>query len=291
MTPPSPDGFYPAGVPVQVMTTAVGGFKFKSWAGDASGFYRPAWIDMTVPRLVVAQFGAVPFVADGGVVNAAGQTPFKSVAPGSIASIYGANLAPSVAAGPDSPLPRALNGVTVMSNGKALPLLFVSPEQINVQVPSDAAPGDRTLTISWNGQEVAAGFSVAPNAPGLFYSLTGNTPIVVAYHQDGSIVTAASPARRGEAVTVLGTGFGSYETPPLDGMAIPGSGLYGLLSPVEMQAGDKTLLPEWAGAAAGSVGVSAIRFRITDDLPHAVTVQLTARSNGVQSNIVLLPLE
>jgi uncharacterized protein (TIGR03437 family) len=58
-----------------------------------------------------------------------------------------------------------------------------------------------------------------------------------------------------------------------------------------MKAGDQTLLPEWAGAAAGSVGVSAIRFRISANLPHALTVPLTARSNGVESNVVLLPLE
>ncbi len=291
MTPPSPDGFYPAGATVQVMTTALDGFKFKSWGGDASGFYRPAWIDMSVPRLVLAQFDPVPFVADGGVVNAAGNTPLKSVAPGSIASIYGANLAPGIAAGPDTPLPRALNGVTVTSGGKTLPLLFVSPGQINVQVPSDALPGDQTLIISWNDQEVAAGFSVAPNAPGLFYSLTGDTPLVVAYHEDGSMVTTASPARRGEAVTVLGTGFGLSEKPLPDGVATPASGSFGLVAPVQMQAGGTTLLPEWAGAATGRVGVSAIRFRITSDLPRAVTVPLIARSNGVESNIVLLPLE
>ncbi len=291
MTPSSADGFYPAGATVQIMTTALDGFKFKTWGGDATGYYRPFWIDITVPRVVLALFDAVPFVADGGIINAAGQTPLKSVAPGSIASIYGANLAPSIAAGPGSPLPRALNGVVVTSGGKTLPLLFVSPEQINVQVPSDAVPGNQTLTVSWNGQDVAAGFSVAPNAPGLFYSLSGNTPIVVGYHEDGSIVTTASPARRGEAVTVLGTGFGSYKTPPLDGVATPASGLPGLLTAVQLKAGDIALLPDWAGAAAGSVGVSAIRFRITDNLPHGVTVPLTATSNGVESNIVLLPLE
>src|SRR5579862_2501813 len=152
MTPPSADGFYPAGATVQIMTTALDGFKFKTWGGDATGYYRPFWIDMTVPRVVLALFGSVPFVADGGIVNAAGQTPLKSVAPGSIASIYGANLAPSVAAGPGSPLPRTLNGVVVTSGGKTLPLLFVSPEQINVQVPSDAVAGNQTLTVSWNGQ-------------------------------------------------------------------------------------------------------------------------------------------
>jgi uncharacterized protein (TIGR03437 family) len=284
MTPTSPDGFYAAGATVQVMTTALGGFKFRSWGGDASGFYRPAWIQMTVARSVLAIFDPAPFVADGGVVNAAGDTPLKSVAPGSIASIYGANLAPGIAAGPGDPHCLALNGVVVTSGGKPF-RYFVSPGQINVQVPSDAVPGDQTLIVSWNSQEAAAGFSVAPT-PGLFYSLTGDTPIVVSYHADGSMVTTASPARRGEAVTVLGTGFGSYETPTLDGMAIPASGLFGLLTPVQLKAGDQTLVPEWAGAPAGGVGVSAIRFGITANLPHSVTVPPTARSNGVESNIV-----
>ena len=78
----------------------------------------------------------------------------------------------------------------------------------------------------------------------------------VAYHEEGSMVTSASPARRGELITVLGTGFGSYVTPTLDGMAIPVAGSFGLVSPVQMKAGDQTLLPEWAGAAVGVVGVT-----------------------------------
>jgi len=90
---------------------------------------------------------------------------------------------------------------------------------------------------------------------------------------------------------VFGTGLGSYDTASLDGVATPGSGSYGLIVPVQIKAGDTILLPKWAGAASGSVGVSAIRFRIAENLPHGVTVHLTAVSNGVESNIVLLPLE
>jgi hypothetical protein len=176
MTPPSADGFCSANATVQVMTTALGGFKFGSWAGDASGFYRPAWIQMTCPRVMLALLNTAPFVADGGVVNAAGDTPLKSVAPGSIASIYGANLAPSIAAGPGSPLPLALNGVVVTSSGMPLPLLFVSPGQINVQVPSGSVPGDQTLIVTWNGQQAAAGFSVVPNAPACSTTLPATRP-------------------------------------------------------------------------------------------------------------------
>jgi len=49
----------------------------------------------------------------------------------------GVSGAGAVAAGPGALLLRALNGVVVSIGGKPLPLLFVSPEQINVQIPAN----------------------------------------------------------------------------------------------------------------------------------------------------------
>jgi len=73
---------------------------------------------------------------------------------------------------------------------------------------------------------------VARNAPGLFSTGEGNglfstgdgnAAIAVATNQDGSVISAHSPARHGEVVTVYGTGLGPYHPSPDDGVAVPSS--------------------------------------------------------------------
>jgi uncharacterized protein (TIGR03437 family) len=56
-------------------------------------------------------------------------------------------------------------------------------------------------------------------------------------------------------------------------------------------AGDNTLVPTYAGAADGRVGVMAIRFPISDPLPTATTLPIKVNIGNQDSNTVLLPLE
>src|SRR5262245_24728171 len=67
------------------------------------------------------------------VVNAASSTP--ALSPGALVSVYGTNLAGSIAQAPVLPLPTQLLDVNVALNDRLLPLLYVSPGQINAQLP------------------------------------------------------------------------------------------------------------------------------------------------------------
>jgi uncharacterized protein (TIGR03437 family) len=125
----------------------------------------------------------------------------------------------------------------------------------------------------------------------LFYWQSGSKAYLVALRQDGSLVTPKSPARRGELITALGTGFGPYQVQPLDGFAAPDSEISKLADHAELLFNGKLIEPEFAGAAPGRVGVVAIRFRVADPLPANATIEILARVNGHESNTVLLPLE
>jgi hypothetical protein len=59
----------------------------------------------------------------------------RQVAPGSLVSIYGLDLAANTQSAGAPPLPLTLSGASVLIGGQAAPLLYVSPEQINAQVP------------------------------------------------------------------------------------------------------------------------------------------------------------
>ena len=141
LQPGSPDGYYDSQTTVNVSVTAQPGYRFHGWSGDLSGSVPSGAVAMNAPRAVVAQFDAVPTIAPTGVQNGAGDTPQPGVAPGSAISIFGANLASAVATGPDSPLAQTLSGTVVQAANRLLPLFFVSPGQINAELPADFAEG------------------------------------------------------------------------------------------------------------------------------------------------------
>jgi uncharacterized protein (TIGR03437 family) len=292
LLPASTDGYYPAQTAVAISVDMAHGYIFDDWTGDASGAAQAITATMDRPHNIRAQIHRVSSDGIDAVRNAAGETPEAAVAPGSIVSIYGPKLAPATEIGPDSPLAQTLGSLTVTIGERMLPLFFVSPGQINAQLPSDLAAGGQTLVVHAEGQPDAAGlFTVQRNAPGLFYQQVGGKAYLVALHPDGSLVTPKSPARRGERITALGTGFGPYQVQPLDGFAVPNSASGKLADHAQLIFEGKIIEPEFAGAATGLVGVVAIRFRIADPLPVAATIEIKARVNGHDSNTVLLPLE
>jgi uncharacterized protein (TIGR03437 family) len=292
MEPVATDGFYDAQAQVQVTIDTKLGFKFQNWDGDVTSASRTLTVSMGSPKFVRAVLDRVPALFDGAVKNAAGETPLNAVAAGSIVSIFGVNLAPFYETGPESPLRQTLADVTVMISGKLLPLVFVSPDQINAQLPADLADGVNTLTVHWAGKpDVSADFSVARNAPGLFNKLVDGRAFGLFLHENGDPVTSDSPAKRDETVTLLGNGLGPFLQMPPEGFAVPESAAFGLADPVTIVTGDSLIDPVYAGVAAGRVGVTAIRFKIGDSLPPGSTAEIKVRVRNLDSNTVLLPLE
>jgi len=290
-SPASSDMFYPQNTQVTVTAAPNPGFKFRRWAGDLTGTYPVAAVSMSAPRTVIAQMDTVPYIAPAGVRNAVGDTPTSAVAPGSIVSIFGQGLAPAVQVGPVNPLSQTLSGVTVTVSDRILPLLFVSPQQINAEVLSDLPSGDYTLVVHNTGQaDISATFTVTRNAPGVFFQTVNSHPYVVALHPDGSVVTQASPASSGETISILGTGFGPYNGPVIDGF-FPPVPPPALMDSVTISTADQNAVPSWSGAAEGYTGVVSTRFQVPNGLPSGTAVPLIVTVNGAASNTVMLPLQ
>ena len=290
-SPASPDMFYPQDTQVSVSAAPNPGFKFLRWNGDLTGTYPSGTVTMSVPRTVIAQMNAVPYIPPAGVVNAAGSTPNNAVAPGSIISIYGQGLASSLSIGPVNPLAQTIGGVTVTINDQILGLLFVSPQQINAQVPSTLADGQYTLAVHLTGQpDVTATFSVSRDAPGLFFNTANSQDYAVAFHADGSPVTMDNPAAAGETISLLGTGFGPYSGPVVDGFFPPTPGP-ALADSLNVAIAGQSMPPAWSGAAAGFVGIATTKFQVPAGLPSQTTVPVAVTVNGMNSNTVVLPVQ
>jgi uncharacterized protein (TIGR03437 family) len=132
--------------------------------GGGDGTIEGSGIDYILPYWMGRCYGVI----GGGAVESAA-APSGAVAAGSLASLYGANLAPGIAQAAAQPLPLALGGVTLSVTDaagatRAAPLLYVSPVQINFVIPDGTAPGSATLVVS--GQTFTA--AVRPVAPTLF---------------------------------------------------------------------------------------------------------------------------
>lgn len=113
----------------------------------------------------------------------------------------------------------------------------------------------------------------------------------IARHEDGSPVSQARPARRGERLTVLGTGFGAYATNLPEGFALPEVPAFEIPQTVEVQVGDLRLISDWAGGVPGMVGMDLVRFRVPNELAQSAGTPFRIRLNGHESNTVLIPIE
>jgi uncharacterized protein (TIGR03437 family) len=283
LMPPSADGFYPAGSSVSIGIDASSGMKFRQWGQDLSGSANPMTLVMDAPHTVQALLDALPDTPPPPrIANAAGETPATSVAPGSIAALFGGNFSDTTASSLADPLPQSLGGVTLVCSGRLLSLLFVSPQQINFQVPGDLQPGKYQLELHRGSAPVVqVEFEAARNAPGLF----------VATHLDSSPITPDSPAHPGETIVLFGTGLGPYQPMPLDGFHVPSTPSFAVADAVLVMLQGRAVSPDLAFAAAGTVGVAMVQVRIPQDLDLSIAATVAVAAGGVLSNALPLPLK
>jgi hypothetical protein len=189
-------------------------------AGDPLVFANPnllfAQILLTA-RVAGAQGNAIPFsIAFSSGAQLAGGTSGATlsgggdaarIAPGSLVTIFGENLAQEpVAAPPDTDnLPLSLGGVEVYFDGMPAPLLYVSPTQINAQMPWEV--NDATSVSAYvrktgpSGEPqttTAVGVPIVPQNPGIFAQVgpTDPRPAIVLHgssHAVGIISVDGSP--------------------------------------------------------------------------------------------------
>ncbi|HET8548653.1 MAG TPA: hypothetical protein VFL57_11640 [Bryobacteraceae bacterium] len=167
--------------------------------------------------------GSFVFTTASAVVNAASFALNQPLAPGSLASIFGTGLAVSTARAGLLGLPTELAAVSVAIGGVPAPLQYVSPTQINLQVPWNLPAGTADVRITTHGSVLPRlQVSIVPYWPAIF-SVQGG--IAVAINPDGSIAApagtlpeaAAHAAQPGDYIAILGTGLGAVSPAIADG--------------------------------------------------------------------------
>jgi uncharacterized protein (TIGR03437 family) len=95
------------------------------------------------------------------------------LAPESIASVYGAGFSTTKGSATVLPLPTVLNGAAVsvqdaLGVTRAAPLFYVSPIQINFEIPAGTALGNATISVITSGTNFSAPLKIVNVAPGVF---------------------------------------------------------------------------------------------------------------------------
>lgn len=221
------------------------------------------------------------------IVNGASFAP-GPVAPGSIVSVFGANMASSTAQASGLPLPVSLGDVSVSINGIAAPLFYASPSQLNVQVPYEVPPPPLgpalpILLVSIGGGSYwALPLPVQPTAPAVF--LVGNR--AAALNQDLTLNGDKNPAAAGSVISVFLTGQGAVVPAVATGRGAPASPLSPATAPFSATIGGKNAEVLFLGLAPGFAGLAQANIRVpalpAGDHPLIVTI------GGVSSNPALI---
>lgn len=220
--------------------------------------------------------GSGVFVNPQGVVNAASFAPVGApLSPGGFFTIFGSGLAAGTVVAQSLPFPTTLGGVQVLVNNVAAPLYLVSANQISALVPL-AASGTTASIVVVNGAQRSntADIPLARSSPGIFTIPPAGTGPAALLHADFSLVSAASPARRGETLLLFLTGLGPVTPTIADGAAAPSNPLSVVPGLVKVFVGGREAAIIFKGLAPGLAGLYQINFTIPLSAPTGQSVPL-----------------
>jgi uncharacterized protein (TIGR03437 family) len=185
---------------------------------DGSSSSAPVTSSVLLSRAVTSSSNGTPAIQ--GLTEGAAFQPKYS--PGMVMSVFGASLSPPGTAEPASsvPLPLTMAGVSATVNEVAAPLYYVSPTQLNIQVPwQTAANSPATLTINNSGQVASRTFETGPASPGIFTDQT-NTIVPNATVVTGQTTTLFM-AGAGPVTPAIATGSAPSSSTPLSELPAP----------------------------------------------------------------------
>jgi uncharacterized protein (TIGR03437 family) len=261
----------------------------KAYIGDSRQFGVA-----TATSLSSASYATVSSVYTPGCGPAA--TPCfanQTVAPDSLISAFGADLAIGTATAPSgASYPATLGGTSAVlvdsyNTTYPVPLYFVSPSQIDYLVPSAAQSGPAALTISSGDGAVTTGIVlVQPVAPGIYTaSANGQCPaaaLAVTVHADQSqsVQAITQPISLGLPtdtvyLELFGTGIRHVSA----------------LSAVTVQIGNLALPALYAGAQGQYAGLDQINVQLPHSLAGSGTVNVVVTVEGDTANTVTIAIQ
>ena len=282
---------YPTNPFFIILNAAVGG----NWAGPpdtTTKFPQDMLVDYV--RVYQAADSPGPVINAGGVVDAA--TGAAALAPGSLASIYGQGLSAVTNSSTFDASANAFSGnatgVQVLVNSVASPLLYLSPGQINFEVPRESPVGAplnvEVVVNSVHSNQIPITLTTtAPSAFGQVYVTPG--PVYGVNMALIECINMAAYPQPGEYCTIWGNGFGATNPALADGALAPASPLPWTVNQCALTIGGVPARVTYCGAAPGEV-IDQLNFVYPSGVPvQTCAVKATITINGNSGDISMWP--
>ncbi|MGB9458908.1 MAG: hypothetical protein WCB12_22885 [Bryobacteraceae bacterium] len=220
--------------------------------------------------LCINLWAQAPAYTAAGIVNASDYSP-GPFAPSSVLSLFGANLAwTTESVTPDNlaagSLPNELAEVRLyVDSVEPVPLLYVSPTQINFLVPSDQIPGDVTVTVVRQGVcGPTVTVTLVDAAPALFV-MNGGFAIAQDWNTNYTLMTSDVPAHAGDIAVLYATGLGHTDPPWASGVVAQSAAYITAMTTLQVLLNGAAIdshLVLYAGVTPGYSGLYQINFTI-----------------------------
>ena len=256
--------------------------------------------DQSIWMIDLSKLSNLPSIAvPSGVVDAASYSP--GTTKGSWATIFGSSLSQTTRTWGStdfvgSTFPTSLDGVRVFVNGMLAPVSFVSPGQVNFQVPTNLQGSSFTAQLYNSlGQSNLTSFTVQDTQPSLF--LVGSERKYAAVtHSNGTLVAPvgyfgssvnSSPAAPGETVILYASGFGETNPPVPSGQAVITPVPLAFPTTLSVSVGGKSAAVQFAGITIA--GVYQVNFVVPSvspgDAPLIASVGARASQTGIKLSV------
>ncbi len=266
-------------------------------AGGGNGFVESPGIDYILPYWMARYYGVLP----GGTAVQSAAAPSVAVAPDSIASMYGTNLAPITAQASSQPLPLTLGQVTLTvtdSSGvqRSAPLIYVSPSQINFVVPDGVAPGPANFAVANGSTTQTAGAMIQPVVPTLFSANSTGSGVAAA---TAIRTQAANPQLQSPVPVFQCTSAGCVSVPISLGVDTPvyltlyGTGIRNRssLANVTVKINNTSVPVQYAGPTPNFTGLDQVNVSLVLSLRGSKETDVVLMVDGQGSNVVRINIE
>jgi uncharacterized protein (TIGR03437 family) len=278
-----------------VTTDATSSASLNGTLSNPSNFYMNLHTSDNPGGAVRSQLGAVP-VAPNATAAAPNVSTVKNLAPGTIASIYGTNLAAVAAdltgfAPTITALPNSLNGVSVKIGGTTAPLYYVGPGQINAEVPYETTAGNQSIVVTTAGGTSTVSAAATATAPSNFILDTPNNIGAVVKGADFSLITGNNKVNVGDLVVIYSTGLGQTTPAVQTGVLVvpPSATSFNNTATATVTVDGKNATVVYSIASPGFTGLYQTAFNVPSGVSGAVPLVLSV--GGVAANTVNLNVQ
>jgi uncharacterized protein (TIGR03437 family) len=231
-----------------------------------------------------------PVINPAGTVN--GASYVTPVAAGSIASVFGSSLAlGGITAASITPLPTALGGTSFRIGAGGAPLFFVSPLQVNLQIPWELAGQAQASVIATVGGVASSQqtVSVVPFAPGIFaINQAGSGQGAVLISGTSQLAAPGTPVTRGSSISIFATGLGAVTNQPASGAAAQAVPLSLTLTTPTVTIGGVVAGLSYSGLAPGFVGLYQVNAQVPAGASVGDAVPVVISVGSFTSNTVTI---